>query len=86
MTEKAMGVVLKPEMCFESRISFGKSRPVSIFVGWLHLGNYLQECIAEVVTKLLKIFITIVRTFITVFFFRHRLVYNGHLKVATPGL
>lgn len=87
MPEKVIGTDLKPNVCFESRMSFGESGLVNIFVCWLSLGNYFQGYIVEVVSELSKICIKIVRTFIRVFFlFRDSLVYNGHLKVATPGL
>lgn len=47
MPEKVTRADLKSDMCFESRVGFGESRLVSIFVGLLHFGNYLQGCIAE---------------------------------------
>lgn len=36
---------LKSDVCFESKISFGDTRLVSIFVGWLHfvLQDVLQK-------------------------------------------
>ena len=87
MPIKAMGAVFKSDVCFRSRISLGELRLVSVLVGWLHFGNYLQGCIAEIATELSKIFITILRTFIRVFFFLDTALFiTAIFKVTTPGL
>lgn len=87
MSEKALGTDLNPDVCFGSRINFGRSRPVSICVGWLHSGKYLQGCIAEIVSELFKIFITTVRTFTKVFFFLDTVLLTvAILKVASLSL
>lgn len=87
MPKKVIGNRSKTCYVFGSRISIGESRLVSTFIGKLHFKNYLQGCTAEIITELFKILITILRTFIRVFFFLDTVFFMmASLKVATPSL